>query len=92
MDEAAVKIILHEYFGLFLIDDDEETSCIFFLVNLYGEVLKCALHRKSLVAVLFWTGYFIPKVWISVMNPKVVWRLFLNPDKGEHIQGCWHPF
>lgn len=44
MDEAAVKIILHDYFGLFLIDDDGETSCIFFLVNLYGEVFKCALH------------------------------------------------
>lgn len=44
MDEAAVKIILHEYFGLFFIDDDEVTSCIFFLVNLYGKVLKCALH------------------------------------------------
>ena len=43
MDEAAVEIILHGYFGLFFIDDDEETSCIFFLVNLYGKVLKCAL-------------------------------------------------
>lgn len=79
MDEAAVKIILHEYFGLFLIDDDEETSCIFFLVNLYGEVLKCALHRKSLVAVLFWTGYFIPKSMNFCHEPQSCMEAFFKP-------------
>ena len=74
MDEAAVEIILHEYFGLFFIDDDEETSCIFFLVNLYGKVLKWALHMIEFPCCcsLLDRNTLYPKVWVSVTNPKVL--------------------